>query len=292
MAGGVALNCVANGVISSLDEVDEMWIQPAAGDAGSAVGAALWWTNLHFDVPLPDRRENDGMRGAALGPKFSEDEIEAFLRDKSIPFRRAKSTKELLETTTRKLDAGKIVGWFQGRMEFGPRALGHRSILADPRLPSMHKDLNLRVKGREGFRPFAPAVLAECATEWFDLEGPSPYMLRTCQLASSRLLAMDEEPTELMERAQVPRSTIPACTHVDGSARVQTVDSETHPRFHALLTEWNRLTGCPVLLNTSFNVADEPVVCTPEDALQSARAAHLDLLVMEDFIIEKSELAR
>ncbi|MCU1497031.1 MAG: hypothetical protein JWM47_984 [Acidimicrobiales bacterium] len=296
MAGGVALNCVANGRLLREGPFDDLWVQPAAGDAGSALGAALWY--WHGEGENPRRREEpapgafaaDGMGAAQLGPSFGADEVDAWLTREEIEHQRIPDADERCRLVAAELAAGAVVGWVEGRMEFGPRALGHRSILADPRSPTVQSDVNMRVKGRESFRPFAPAVLWEHAEDWFELDQPSPYMLRTCQVAAHRLVEVVDEPTDPVERVQVPRSQIPACTHIDGSARVQTVHQEISPAFHRLIGAFHAETGCPVLLNTSFNRAGEPVVCTPEDAVASARAAGLDLLVIEDSIITADTL--
>ena len=290
LAGGVALNCVANGRLLREGVVDELWVQPAAGDAGSAVGAALWYWHdeLRNARDLAGRTGpiRDGMGGAALGPAFDADEVAAWLSRTGVEHLRIVDPDERCRIVARHLAGGAIVGWFEGRMEFGPRALGHRSILADPRSPSVQSQINLRVKGRESFRPFAPAVLWEHAPAWFDLSQPSPYMLLTCQVAADRLVEVpDGEDTGFLRRVEVPRSQIPACTHVDGSARVQTVHRETSPAFHRLIGAFHDLTGCPVLLNTSFTVAGAPIVCTPDDALDTARRARLDVLVIEDAIV-------
>ncbi|MFN8017996.1 MAG: carbamoyltransferase N-terminal domain-containing protein [Acidimicrobiales bacterium] len=285
LAGGVALNCVANARLLREGPFDELWVQPAAGDAGSAIGAALWHT--HLDAPRTPRP--DAMRGAALGPRFGSDEVGRRLDELGVPHRRLDDA-ERADEVARRLADGEVVGWFQGRVEFGPRALGHRSILADPRSPTIKEHLNLQTKGRESFRPFAPAVLDDRAGEWFDVDAPSPFMLLTAPVRADRMLEVADEPTDPYERARVPRSAIPACTHIDGSARVQTVGPDAHPAFHALLERFDARTGCPVLLNTSFNVADEPIVCTPDDALSSARRAGLDLLVIEDHLVEGDAL--
>jgi carbamoyltransferase len=226
------------------------------------------------------------MRGAFLGPRALPQEVDAWFERSGVPHRRFDSPEDLATEVADQLADGAIVGWFTGAMEFGPRSLGHRSILADPRSPTVRQELNLRVKGREGFRPFAPAVLAERSEEWFDLVGPSPYMLFTAQVAAAHLLPVDAEPEGLRARSELPRSTIPACTHIDGSARVQTVDADTNPELHRLLTAFEARTGCPVLVNTSFNRAGEPIVATPDDALRTARTAGLDLLVVEHCVID------
>lgn len=292
LAGGVALNCVANGRLLDEGTFDSVWIQPAAGDAGSAVGAALWyWYEVLGNLRDPSTSTDaDGMNGAQLGPAYAPDEVAAWLEAEGVAHERVTDSEERCKKVARMLADGQVIGWFEGRMEFGPRALGHRSILADPRSTSVQKDINMRVKGRESFRPFAPAVLWEYADEWFDITLPSPYMLRTCKVAETQLLEVESEPIDVIERVQVPRSTIPACTHIDGSARVQTVHRETNPLFHQLISEFRQITDCPVLLNTSFNRAGEPVVCTPDDALESARAAQLDSLIIEDCIVPLGEL--
>lgn len=298
MAGGVALNCVANGRIVREGPFDELWVQPAAGDAGSAVGAALWYWHdecggRRDPRPADGAAPPDAMAGAQLGPRFTSDEVAGWLDEQGIAHERIADESDRCARVAGRLADGEIVGWFHGGMEYGPRALGHRSILADPRSATVQRDLNLRVKGRESFRPFAPAVMWEHATEWFELDRPSPYMLLTCQVAASRRLpAPEAEPADLFERVQVPRSEIPACTHIDGSARVQTVHPETKPAFHRLLQSFRDLTGCPVLLNTSFNRAGEPIVCTPDDAVRAASAAGVDLLVLEDCLVELAEATR
>jgi len=295
LAGGVGLNCVANGRLLREGVVDELWVQPAAGDAGSAVGAALWYWYDELGNPrevatdTPGGVARDGMSAAALGPAFAPEEVAAWVADAVPGARRIADPDELCAEVSSRLADGAVVGWFQGRAEFGPRALGHRSILADPRRPDVQRDINLRVKGRESFRPFAPAVLWEHAQDWFELDRPTPYMLLTFPVADGRMLDVADEPDDLVERVQVVRSEIPACTHVDGSARVQTVHPELHPEFHRLLSAFHRATECPVLLNTSFNRAGEPIVCTPDQALATARAAGLDLLVIEDHLVDLAE---
>jgi carbamoyltransferase len=295
MAGGVALNCVANSRLFREGPFERIWIQPAAGDAGGALGSALLvWHQL---LGQPRTVEQlDAQRGSLLGPRFSPAEIRDLLNAQGIRYRRLSDRQELFDATARALANGQIVGWFRGRMEFGPRALGSRSILADPRRPEMQRILNQRIKLREGFRPFAPAVLAECAHEWFDLPRghDSPYMLLTAPVTSGQRMAISAADQATMRtdldfarRAAIARSTIPAVTHVDHSARVQTVDAQRFPDFHALLAAFHRLTGCPVLANTSFNVRGEPIVCTPEDALHTFARSGLDLLVLEDCLIER-----
>jgi carbamoyltransferase len=285
LAGGVALNCVANGRLRAAGTFGDIWVQPAAGDAGSAIGAALALWHETYEQPRTVG-EGDAMRGAFLGPRAHPAEVDGWLARSSVVHRRFDAPEDLAAEVAVELAGGAIVGWFTGAMEFGPRSLGHRSILADPRSPTVRQELNLRVKGREGFRPFAPAVLAERSASWFDLEGASPYMLFTAPVAAAHLLPVEVEPEGFAARSEVPRSTIPACTHIDGSARVQTVDAATNPELHRLLRAFEDRTGCPVLVNTSFNRAGEPIVATPDDALRTARAAGLDLLVVEHAVID------
>jgi carbamoyltransferase len=263
--------------------VDRLWIQPAAGDSGGALGAALATYHQAMGGPRP-APTSDLMRGAYLGPRFSDDEIEAVLRQAGVPFYHALSDADVIARTADLLASGKAVGWFQGRMEYGPRALGNRSILADPRGRDVQRTVNLKVKFRESFRPFAPSVLAERAADFFDLDAPSPYMLL---VAPVRDATAEGEGLERLGRIGGP---IPAVTHVDGSARVQTVDGEHNPLFHQLLTAFGERTGTPVLVNTSFNVRGEPIVATPEDAYRCFRATHLDALVMGRFVLEKARI--
>ena len=293
LAGGVALNCVANGRLLREGPFDEIWVQPAPGDSGSAVGAALWYWHDQLSNPrtldTPDPAtalRPDAMSGAALGPSFTTEEVGSWLEGEGVAHERVSDRAARCERVAERLASGAVVGWVEGRVEVGPRALGHRSILADPRSVDVQRDLNVRVKGRESFRPFAPAVLWERASEWFEIDAPSPYMLFTFDVAESKRLAAGPEPTDPVERVQVARSQIPACTHVDNSARVQTVHTETAPAFHALLAAFESRTGCPVLLNTSFNLAGEPIVCTPDQALDTARRAGLDLLVIDEFLVD------
>jgi carbamoyltransferase len=295
MAGGVALNCVANARLLREGPFERIWIQPAAGDSGGALGAALFVWHQLLGQPR-DAKAGDSQQGSLLGPQFSPAEIRDLLDSQGVRYQRLEDPNEIMETTARALAAGQVVGWFRGRMEFGPRALGNRSILADPRRPEVQSLLNQKVKFREGFRPFAPAVLAEQAHEWFDLPRGqmSPYMLLTAPVAKEYRLPISDADQAVMRsdpdfcrRAAVVRSTIPAVTHVDSSARVQTVDAGRFPDFHALLSAFYRHTGCPVLANTSFNVRGEPIVCTPADALRTFQKWGLDMLVLEDFLIEK-----
>jgi carbamoyltransferase len=290
LAGGVALNCVANGRLLRDGCFKEIWVQPAAGDAGGALGAALAAWHLLLGNPRSVDGGRDAMAGALLGPEFSQCEIEGRLQAIGARFT-VLSEAELIERTAASLARGQAVGWMQGRMEYGPRSLGARSILADPRSPQMQRQLNLKIKYRESFRPFAPAVLRDKAAEWFEFEGDSPYMLFVAGLRSERRRAMTAEEHGLfgMDKLNVVRSEIPAVTHVDYSARLQTVDAETNPRFHALLKRFDDVTGCPVLVNTSFNVRSEPIVCTPEDAFRCFMGTELDLLVVGNCALDKKE---
>ena len=288
LAGGVALNCVANGKILRDGHFKSIWIQPAAGDAGGALGAALAAYHLQSGGPRVARSDPDGMSGSYLGPGFSQDEIETRLAAAGARFATL-STADMIETTAKALADGKAVGWFQGRMEFGPRALGCRSILGDPRSPTMQKTLNLKVKYRESFRPFAPSVLREHVSDWFELDRDSPYMLLVAPVAAKHRRAMTAEEDALfgIDKLNVVRSAIPAATHVDYSARVQTVHRETNQRYWDLISRFYALTGCPVLINTSFNVRSEPIVCTPEDAFRCFMGCDIDLLVCGNAMLEK-----
>jgi carbamoyltransferase len=289
LAGGVALNCVANGALARSGLFEELWIQPAAGDAGGALGAALAvWHDGRGEPRRPVA--GDAMAGAYLGPEFPAGDIRRVLDARGLPYRRLDEA-EWAGEIARLLAAEQVVGLFQGRMELGPRALGNRSILADPRSPRMQSVLNRKIKFRESFRPFAPAVLVERAAEVFELDRPSPYMLLTAPVRAERRLPArgDEADLPLAEWVSRPRSDVPAVTHVDGSARVQTVHRETNPRFHRLLEAFDRATGCPVLINTSFNVRGEPIVCTPDDAYRCFMATDMDYLVLEDCLLAKTE---
>ena len=289
LAGGVALNCVANGKVLRDGKFENIWIQPAAGDAGGALGAALAAVHIFKDRP---RRTNasDSMCGAFLGPSFSQPEIERRLKDAGANFT-VLSEDEVINTTAQALANQQAVGWFQGRMEFGPRSLGARSILGDPRSPIMQKNLNLKVKYRESFRPFAPSVLREDVSEWFELDSDSPYMLLVADVRKDKRRAMTPEEEALfgIEKLNIARSEIPAVTHVDYSARVQTVHAETNPLYYRLIERFKALTGCPVLVNTSFNVRGEPIVCLPEDAFRCFMGNELDLLVVGNCVLAKTE---
>jgi carbamoyltransferase len=289
LAGGVALNCVANGHLQEAGIFDDIWIQPAAGDAGGSLGAALAYWHLALGMQRDVPTQGDHMQGAYLGPEYSQDSIESELTRIGAVFR-VLPLPELLDATVDSLVAGNAVGWFQGRMEFGPRALGMRSILADPRNDSTQRNLNLKIKFRESFRPFAPAVLAEKVHEWFTYDRTSPYMLVTAPVATERRLDLGDTNglfgIALLDRR---RSSIPAVTHVDYSARLQTVHTDTNPRFHALLTEFERRTGTPVLVNTSFNVRGEPIVMNPEDAFRCFMGTDMDLLVVGNCVLTKNE---
>ncbi len=290
LAGGVALNCVANGKVLRDGRFKRIWVQPAAGDAGGAVGAALAAYHIHKQAPRLRENRLDGMFGSYLGPAFSDAEAGQRLRAAGAKFSILEDAG-LIAHTAADLADGKAVGWFQGRMEFGPRALGNRSIIADSRSPSMQSALNLKIKYRESFRPFAPSVRHEDVADWFELDRESPYMLLVADVVKSRRRSMTEAEQALfgIEKLNVPRSEIPAVTHVDYSARVQTVHAETNPRFHALLTAFKEKTGCPVLVNTSFNVRGEPIVCTPEDAFRCFMGTELDRLAVGNLYLVKSE---
>ncbi len=291
LAGGVALNCVANGRILRESQFDDIWIQPAAGDAGGALGAAFMVWHHYLGKPRDADNKTDKQRGSYLGPEYSRDEILSFLTEKNIPFKEL-DDKELFETTARLIGEQKVIGWFQGRMEFGPRALGNRSILGDARSPKMQETINLKIKFRESFRPFAPSVLVEKVSDYFELDRPSPYMLLVAAVKKAlRITSKEAEKARGLEKLKVPRSTIPAVTHVDYSARIQTVSARDNPRYHALISAFDRMYGCAVVVNTSFNVRGEPIVCTPEDAFNCFMATEMDYLIMNNFIVSKKDLA-
>ena len=289
MAGGVALNCVANGKILRDQSFKEIWVQPAAGDAGGALGVAL--SVWHNELGRPrDVKKPDSMRGSYLGPEFSQQDIENKLTKCGAKFE-IFTEKVMLEKTSQALVEGKAVGWFQGRMEFGPRALGSRSILGDPSSEIMQKTLNLKVKYRESFRPFAPSILREDVSEWFEFDNDSPYMLFVCDIKQDKRRKMSDEEVELfgIDKLNVKRSEIPAVTHVDYSARIQTVHQETNPKYHALISSFKQKTGCPILVNTSFNVRGEPIVSSPEDAFRCFMGTEIELLVVGNCILIKEQ---
>jgi carbamoyltransferase len=289
LAGGVALNCVANGKLLREGTFDNIWIQPAAGDAGGALGAALAVWHQYLGNPRAPGNRQDAMSGAYLGPAYAQADIERRLTQAGARFTTL-SEDEVIAATADALSAGKAIGWMQGRMEFGPRALGARSILGDARSPSMQKLLNLKVKYRESFRPFAPSVLREDVSDWFDLDADSPYMLLVAGVKENRLRRMTAEEEALfgIDKLNVARSEIPAVTHVDYSARVQTVHRETNPRYWALIDAFKQRTGCPVIVNTSFNVRGEPIVLTPEDAFRCFMGCDIEMLVVGNCVLDKA----
>jgi len=290
LAGGVALNCVANGILLREKIFDNIWIQPAAGDAGGALGAALSTWYLHHDRERVASIEPDAMKGAYLGPAFTDTEIETELTACCANFKKL-SEAEMIEEVAFALADEKAVGWMQGRMEFGPRALGGRSIIADPRSPVMQKQLNLKVKYRESFRPFAPSVLREDVVEWFEHETDSPYMLLVADVQSDKLRAITEEEEALfgIDKLNVPRSSVPAITHVDYSARIQTVHADTNPKYHAVISKFKEKTGCPLVVNTSFNVRGEPIICTPTDAFKCFMGTEMDVLAVGNYVLYKEQ---
>ena len=305
LAGGVALNCVGNGRILREGAFEQIWIQPAAGDAGGALGVALSLWHRHLGQPRPSAealglwerpgttrgipKYADGMSGSYLGPKYSEAEIAAAIADGGWIATRVEPER-VAEVVAEHLASERVVGLCQGRMEFGPRALGGRSILGDARSPKMQAVMNLKIKFRESFRPFAPAVMREHVAEWFELDGESPYMLLVADVRADRRLAVPAEADKLwgIEKLNVPRSTVPAITHVDYSARIQTVRRETNPLYYDIMAAFNRRTGCPIIVNTSFNVRGEPIVCTPQDAYRCFMRTNMDVLVLENFILERT----
>jgi len=290
LAGGVALNCVGNGKILREGPFKRLWIQPAAGDAGGALGVAQLIWHRREKQPRTVTTGKDTMRGAYLGPGFADAEIEAFLKSVGAVYHRLERTP-LLDTTAKLLADEKIVGWFNGRMEFGPRALGSRSILGDPRSPRMQAQMNIKIKFREGFRPFAPSVLRERVGDYFEMDCDSPYMLLVAPVKKERQVPMTPEQRKLwgLELLNVPKSDIPAVTHIDYSARVQTVSRDVNPDYYDLIQTFERLTGCPVVVNTSFNVRGEPIVCTPKDAHTCFMRTHIDALVLGSFLLHKQE---
>ena len=290
LAGGVALNCVANGILLRKKIFENIWIQPAAGDAGGSLGAAFSTWYLHHNKKRSTSKKRDAMKGAYLGPEFTDPEIETELIECGATFKKL-TEKELIDTVAAALADEKAVGWMQGRMEFGPRALGGRSIIADPRSPIMQKQLNLKVKYRESFRPFAPSILCEDVNEWFEHEIDSPYMLIVADVVEDKRLKMSKKEEELfgIDKLNVPRSSVPAITHVDYSARIQTVHSDTNPRYHSVISKFKEKTGCPLVVNTSFNVRGEPIICTPTDAFRCFMGTEIDLLAIGNFVLYKEK---
>jgi len=287
LAGGVALNCVANGKILKSKIFDEIWVQPAAGDAGGSIGASLAYWHLHLKKERKINK-NDSMQGSYLGPEFSQKEIEDELINLDAKFE-VLNEDEIVKKTLESICKNKVVGWFQGRMEFGPRALGCRSIIGDPRSNTMQKNLNLKIKYRESFRPFAPSILIEDLSDWFDLNRKSPYMLMVANIKDNKKIKMTEGKKKLfgINKLNIKRSDIPAVTHVDYSARIQTVDSQTNPKFYKLISEFKKKTGCPILINTSFNIRGEPIVCNPSEAFKCFMGTDMDTLVVGNCFLNK-----
>ena len=292
LAGGVALNCVANGKLLKEKIFDNIWVQPAAGDAGGSLGAALALWHLELYNPRKVNTDDD-MKGSYLGPEFSNENIKEYLSQVGANFI-LYDESEFIEKVSDALIEGKAIGWFQGRMEFGPRALGSRSIIADPRNGKMQKNLNLKVKYRESFRPFAPSIIRENVSEWFDIDCDSPYMLTVANVKSEKCIKMNKDEEKLfgIEKLNIKRSEIPAVTHVDYSARIQTVSKNRNPKYYKLLTEFNKKSGCPIVVNTSFNVRGEPIVNTPEDAFKCFMGTELDVLAIGNFYLEKEKQAK
>jgi carbamoyltransferase len=290
LAGGVALNCVGNGKLLRAGLFDDIWIQPASGDAGGALGAAYIAHCHYLDKPLPDKNGKDMMNGSYLGPFYEDDEIERFFVKNAIPYKHLNDC-EIYDIVSDLIADGKVIGWFQGRMEFGPRALGGRSIIGDARNPEMQKRMNLKIKFRESFRPFAPSVLAEKASEWFEIDRESPYMLIVADVVKDKRRAMtgDQQKLEGIDRLNVARSDVPAVTHVDYSARLHTVDGAVNPRFHDLIERFYEKTGCPLVVNTSFNVRGEPIVESPLDAYRCFMRTEMDVLVIEGYVLLRQE---
>ncbi len=290
LAGGVALNCVGNGKLLRAGIFDDIWIQPAAGDAGGALGAALIAYHHYLNQPTPPKKGRDLQQGSYLGPQYSNEAIKQFLEEHQLPYH-FKEREALLDTVSDAMIAGKVIGWFQGRMEFGPRALGNRSILGDARSPEMQRKINLKIKFRESFRPFAPSVLADHVSDWFELDRESPYMLLVAPVKQDKRLPVPQAAQNLqgLEKLQVVRSQIPAVTHVDYSARIQTVRREDNPLYYDLIHTFYQKTGCPVIVNTSFNVRGEPIVATPLDAYRCFMRTEMDMLVLGNFVLLKEE---
>jgi len=290
LAGGVALNCVGNGRVLREGPFENIWIQPAAGDAGGAVGAALFVWYQYLDNQRIADGQNDFMKGSFWGPEFNRDEIGRYLQDKNIPFEEIPNL-DIPEKVADLIDAQKTIGWFQGRMEFGPRALGGRSIIGDARSPQMQETMNLKIKFRESFRPFAPSVLQEKVSDYFDLNRESPYMLIVAPVKENirRQMTKEEQSYFGLDQLHVVRSVIPAVTHVDYSARVQTVTEKTNPLYYKMIKAFGEKYGCPVIINTSFNVRGEPIVCTPEDAYLCFMRTNMDYLIMGNYLLNKED---
>ena len=290
MAGGVALNCVGNGILLREGPFEDIWVQPSAGDAGAALGAALAAWNHYLDMPRKANGKEDKQSGSYLGPHFTNEEIKKFLDENKYHYKECKG-EELYDEVSRRLENAEIIGWFQGRMEFGPRALGARSIIGDARNVEMQKKMNLKIKYRESFRPFAPSVLLEHVSEWFEHDKESPYMLMVAPVKEEKRIPMTDEQKDLfgIDKLNVPRSNIPAITHVDNSARIQTVDGKYNQGYYGLMKKFYENTGCPVIVNTSFNVRGEPIVCTLEDAYKCFMRTEMDTLVLEDYVLFKND---
>ena len=290
LAGGVALNCVANGLVLRQNIFDRIWIQPAAGDAGGALGAALYVWYRYLDNPRKADPEKDMQRGSYLGPHYSDEEIHVYLQKNNIPHEKL-NDGELPVKVAELLAQEKVVGWFNGRMEFGPRALGGRSIIGDARSKTMQSVMNLKIKFRESFRPFAPTVLRERVSDYFEMEVESPYMLLVAPVKNDKRLNMTEKEQKLfgIEKLNVPRSQIPAITHVDYSARVQTVSQEDNPEYYQMIKKFEEKTGCPVIINTSFNVRGEPIVCSPEHAYICFMRTNMDYLALGNYLLDKTK---
>ena len=290
LAGGVALNCVGNGKLLRENIFDDIWIQPAAGDAGGAIGAAYIAYHQHLNNKMKSKNGRDLQKGSYLGPHYSNDEIKEFLSHHSLPYQYYEDNK-LFDVVSDLIAQEKVIGWFQGRMEFGPRALGSRTIIGDARSPQMQKKMNLKIKFREGFRPFAPSVLAEKVSEWFEIDRESPYMLLVAEVKKEKQRKMTSEETNLwgIDQLNIIRSEVPAITHIDYSARLQTVNKLDNPRYHALINKFYEKTGCPVIVNTSFNVRGEPIVQSPLDAYKCFMRTGIDVLVLENFVLHKED---
>ena len=290
LAGGVALNCVANGRLLREGPFENIWIQPAAGDAGGALGAALIGWYKYHDNPRSADGNTDNQNGSYLGPRFSEEEIKTFIQSFNLPAKRYED-EQLIENVADLINSEKVIGWFDGKMEFGPRALGSRTIIGDARSPSMQATMNIKIKFREGFRPFAPSVLYEKVRDYFEIEKESPYMLLTADVKKKRRIPMTDDQEKMwgIEKLNLLRSDIPAVTHVDYSARIQTVHKETNPKYHKLISRFEEKTGCAVIINTSFNVRGEPIVCTPEDAYKCFMRTNMDYLVLGNYILNKED---